>query len=236
MMIFLYVIVFAVIYFLGYRIKQLWYWFNAINHDTWLLNNTQTPEKVQRFLMSLPKQLSTFDAVKLILTGKLFVMYNELSSQEMTDRLDVIIDGMDKYIKDVFDQTVYNSFTKWTKLTGTSYGHFYLCLFRYLYFYKYYELRHKVDCTHLSVDLKERASPELLAYLESAGPLTPKVLVDDMCRMFFDQLLTKYNEEEHGSRNVIESVIIGRLLAVGTMSTLLGPSLEEYYNKEVLGI
>lgn len=233
MMIFVYVLIFSVLLFLGYRLKQMWYWFNTINHDTWLLNNTQTHERVLRFIMSLPKQLSNLNAVKLILNGKMFTIYEEMSSDHMVEYLDTVIVGMDKYIHDVFDPTVYNSFSQWVNLTSTTYGHFYLCLFRYLYFYKHYELRHKVDCTRLSVDLKDRASPELITYLESAGPLTPKVLVDDACCMFFTQLLTKYNEEEHGSLNVIESIIVGRLLAVDKMTVLLGPSLVEHYNNEV---
>lgn len=236
MMIFVYVLIFSILFFLGYRLKQMWYWFNAINHDTWLLHNTQTPERVYRFLLSIPKQLSSLHAIQLILSGKIFTMYEDMSRPEMTEHLDVTIAGLDKYVKEVFEQTVMENFYQWMKLTNTSYGHFYLCLFRYLYFFQYYESRHLVDITPLSVDLRERASEELKTYLEEAGPLTPKVLVDDECRVFFNQLLTKYDENQHGDRVVIESVIVGQLLNVDRMASLLGESVREHYNKEVLGL
>lgn len=234
MMIFVYVLLFSILFFLGHRLKQMWHWFNEINHDTWLLHNTQTPERVYRFLLSIPKQLSSLESVRLILNGKLFKMYEEMSSPEMTEQLDAVIVGLEKYNEEVFEITVLECFYQWIKLTNTSYGHFYLCLFRYLYFFEYYELRHLVDVTPLRVDLRDRISRELRAYLEKAGPLTPKVLVDDECRIFFNQLLTKYDESQHGKREVIESVIVGQLLNVVKMSSLLGESFREHYNKEVL--
>ncbi len=234
MMIFLYVLISTIIVFLGYRLKQMWYWFNAINRDTWRLNNTQTPEKVQRFLISVPKQLSSLNAAKLILSGRMFVIYEEMSSDHMTEHLDKLLTGMNKYLEEVFKQTVYDRFHEWTQVTYTSYGQFHLYLLQYIYFFQHNEYRDSVDCSMLTDDLKQRLPDELHSYLTSAGPVARDGLTEDECRIFFNTLLRKYDETIHGSRDVIYSVIIGQLLDVQRMSDLLGQSVADTYNKQVL--
>lgn len=236
MLIFVYVILFSILMFIGYRLNQLWAWFNIINQEIWISQNTQKSERVFRFIRSLPKQFYSLNSTKLIMSGKLFKMYTDLARPEMIEYLDKVTMQMDKYVSVVLDKTIEENFYQWSKLTGTSYGHFHLCLLRYLYFFQYCELRHTVDITTLAVDLKARAPEELKTYLEEAGPLTPKVLVDNECRIFFNQLLTKYDEDQHGERDIVESIIVGQLLNLDKMTSLLGESVRENYNKEVLGI
>ena len=64
MLIFVYVFLFSILIFIGYRLNQLWAWFNVINQETWISQNTQKPERVFRFIRSLPKQFYSLNSTK----------------------------------------------------------------------------------------------------------------------------------------------------------------------------